>query len=211
MLTFLLIGLLIASILMFFSSGQFLIVDQSPVKSDAIILLTGGGVERFEKAAELYHAGYAPLMIISNGLEDGYYNAVMTLGVPQESIISETKAVSTSTNAEYSAEIMKQYNLKSAIVVSSDYHMRRVKINFTRAFLGTGIRLLYSAAPTSYNSIDWYRNQTDIMTTFNEYSKILGNGLGLDGVRSQLICLYTHILRPTILSVQQESKSRQGI
>lgn len=176
----LLISLLILVILLY-SAGRFLTINSAPTKSDAIILLTGGDIERIQKALELFTAGYAPLIIVSNGLEDGYSPFLIELGIPESNIINETKADSTSTNAKYTSEIMKENKLKSAIVVSSDYHMRRVKLNFDRSFANTGIQLSYSSAPTPYNASHWYRNKTDIMTTINEYVKILGNSIGLDG------------------------------
>ncbi|QGS69964.1 hypothetical protein CV093_17845 [Oceanobacillus sp. 143] len=45
-------------------------------------------------------------------------------------MITEDYATSTYTNALYTKEEMEKNNLKSAIVVSSDFHMRRSKLVF---------------------------------------------------------------------------------
>ena len=161
--------------------GQFLIVNDQPIQSEAIILLTGGGIERHQKAVSLYKDGFAPLIIVSNALEDGIYESVIQLGVPRKDVIKETKADSTYSNALYTLAIMKEHNLKSAIIVSSDYHMRRVKINFKSVFSNSGIRLNYSAAQTYYSSNYWFANKRNINTTIDEYTKILGNSIGFNG------------------------------
>jgi uncharacterized SAM-binding protein YcdF (DUF218 family) len=178
---FLLPAIILGFVIFFLFAGQYLVVSESPIKSDAIILLTGGGIERHEKAIALYNAGFAPMIIVSNGLEDGIYEAIIKLGVPEQHVIKETKADSTYTNALYTLQLMKGYNLKSAIVVSSDYHMRRVKFNFDMVYSSSGVSLTYCAARTSYNADYWFANQSDIQTTFNEYIKIIGNAVGLNG------------------------------
>ncbi|SFM17863.1 Uncharacterized SAM-binding protein YcdF, DUF218 family [Paenibacillus sp. 1_12] len=167
--------------------GQFLIVNDKPIKSDAIIVLTGGGIERPQAAISLFNEGYAPLIIISNAHEDNIYEYMVKLGVPSSNILKETKADSTYTNAQYTLNMMNEYHLKSAIVVSSDYHMRRVKFNFSNVFISSGIRLTYSAAQTGYSSNYWFSSKRNINTTFDEYTKIIGNALGFNGVEDKQI------------------------
>jgi uncharacterized SAM-binding protein YcdF (DUF218 family) len=48
-------------------------------------------------------------------------------GVPPDRFILDRQAQNTYQNAERSKSLMEQYGLHSAIVVSSDYHMRRDK------------------------------------------------------------------------------------
>lgn len=173
--------IIINALLTFFYAGKFLIVDQSPRKSDAIILLTGGGIERLNKSVELYQKGFAPVLIISNSLEDGLYSAAVQLGVPEEKIIKETKADSTATNAFYTYQMMKEHGLKSAIVVSSDYHMRRVKFNFDRVYSHSGIQLTYCAAASGFNPDLYLLRGASTRTAFNEYVKLVGNAFGFNG------------------------------
>jgi uncharacterized SAM-binding protein YcdF (DUF218 family) len=182
---FILFGLVV--ITMFSFLGQFLIVNDQPIKSDAIILLTGGGIERPQRAVSLYNAAFAPDIIVSNALEDGIYEYVIQLGVPSKDVIKETKADSTYSNALFTLAIMKEHNLKSAIIVSSDYHMRRVKFNFDSVFSNSGIRLNYSAAQTYYSSNYWFANKRNINTTIDEYTKIIGNAIGFNGIDDKQI------------------------
>jgi hypothetical protein len=171
-------------IILFTFLGQFLIVTEPPIVSDAIILLTGGGKERPELAISLYEAGFAPIIIISNALEDGIYDSVIQQ-VPLNDVIAEKKADSTYNNAVYTLKIMKEMKFKSAIVVSSDYHMRRVKFDFSDVFAGSGIRLIYCAAQTNYNLKYWFANKHDLNITFYEYTKMVGNAIGFNGTNDK--------------------------
>jgi uncharacterized SAM-binding protein YcdF (DUF218 family) len=169
----------------FFSAGRFLALTESPKQSDVIIVLSGGQ-GRVEKAAELYKAGYAPYVILSNAKEstsksgDMVQNA-LALGIPQDVIYTENAAKSTHQNAKYTLPIMKEYGFKSAIVVSSDFHMRRVKFLFGRVYKKSEIELTYVGSASGYNAKRWWSDRKSRETTFNEYVKMIGNTFGYNG------------------------------
>ena len=54
------------------------------------------------------------------------------LGIPKNQIIQENQATSTYTNAVYSLSLMKKHQFNSALIVSSDYHIRRVRWCFEK-------------------------------------------------------------------------------
>ena len=54
--------------------GRYLVVNQTPVKSDVIIVLGGGSRDRVQRAVELFRQGYAPALIMSGG---AMYNATL--------------------------------------------------------------------------------------------------------------------------------------
>lgn len=178
--------IIIAATMMLTKAGEFLVINQKPVKSDAIIMLSGGGIERLEKSVELYQQEYAPYLIISNGNEDNLAHAALTMGVDCESLILENKAKSTRENAFYTKELMEKHQFDSAIVVSSNFHMRRVKSNFAQAFRSSGIRLTYtSASDTGYNPDQWWSTKTNRQITAVEYLKLVGNFFGIHGNRAK--------------------------
>ncbi|RKD23188.1 hypothetical protein BEP19_13305 [Ammoniphilus oxalaticus] len=179
--------ILLNLILFFLFGGRYLLVDERPIHADAIILLTGGNTERHEKAVELYYQGYAPRFIVSNATEDGIYEAVLNHGVPEQSVWKENKADSTFTNAVYTRNIIKQAKLKSAIIVSSDYHMRRVKVNFDRVYRGSDIQLTYCSAETDYQPKKWLLDQQSRQIAINEYIKLIGNRFGYNGIEAKQI------------------------
>ena len=77
----------------------------------------------------------------------------MRLGVPLESIILEPKARHTYEHPIFVKPIMQAHGFRSAIVVSSTYHMRRSAILFNRTFKNSGIELIYYPAEESWFKI----------------------------------------------------------
>jgi uncharacterized SAM-binding protein YcdF (DUF218 family) len=160
-------------------AGRFLVIDEEPKKVDVLIVLSGGE-GRLEKAIELYHSGYASKLIVSNGLADDLWeNAALLL--PTSSIILEKEADSTYESAVYVKKLLNKYKFHSAIVVSSDFHMRRVKYNFHRVYEGSDHELIYVASDTSYNPKVWWMNKRSFGITISEYIKIIGNTFGVHG------------------------------
>jgi len=166
-------------VLFLFFAGRFLEINEEPKEVDVIVVFSGGD-GRLEKAIELYELGYANKLIISNGLADGLWEKANTL-LPSKSLILEDKADSTFESAVYVKKIMDQYKFHSAILVSSDFHMRRIKINFNRVYKGSDDELLFVSSDTTYNSKAWWMNKHNIGITISEYVKIFGNTFGIHG------------------------------
>lgn len=182
---FLLFICLLLLIMWFFTAGRFLTLTQYPKHSDAIIVLSGGQ-GRVEKAAELYKAGYAPYIILSNAKESAsssgdMLQTVLNLGIPPDVIYTENAAESTYQNADFTLPIMKEHAFQSAIVVSSEFHMRRVKLLFDRVYKKSEIELTYLGSLSGYNSKRWWSDRKSRETTFNEYVKMFGNTFGYNG------------------------------
>lgn len=176
------IGIVLTVMTMMKEAGDFLVINEKPVKSDVIIVLSGGGIERLEKGVGLYNKGFASYIMISNGQEDSLYEAALKMGVPNDSIILENSARSTTENALFTKELMIEHQFQSAIVVSSNYHMRRVKSNFTKAISNSRIKLIYSSVPDNgYDPSRWWKTKEGRQTTFTEYVKLAGNFFGFHG------------------------------
>lgn len=182
-----LIGMLLLGTVLVNIAGYFLVVDEKPVKSDVIIVLSGGQ-GRLEKGVKLYKEGYAPYLLLTNGSEEQLYERALALGVPTDHIFMEDKSASTLDNAIYSKEIMLEKHFKSAIVVSSNSHMRRVKILYDQTFRNSGIRLTYMAGENqTYNPSAWWVEESNRKTTISEYIKLVGNLLGYHGTESKKV------------------------
>lgn len=107
-------------------------------KSDAIIIL-GCRVgkpfleNRTKKAYELYSEGLSKKIIVTGGVGQGLdiseaqweKDYLLELGVDEEDILLENKSKDTFQNLEFSKKIMDENNMKSAIVVSNSFHLRR--------------------------------------------------------------------------------------
>jgi len=89
--------------------------------------------ERLEQAVSLYTHGYVPVLLVTGGLGEGKLlteAAVMQAylvqhGVPAERILMEDKSTSTYENLLFSQQVMSDHQLKNALLISHDYHLRR--------------------------------------------------------------------------------------
>lgn len=121
-------------------------------KADAIVLLAGSYKERAPAAAQLYRAGYAPAVLLTN---DGILSSwsskygrnlyqidlaekyLVTLGVPRERIV---KLPFHGSSTMHDALAVRQYalahGLTKMIIVTSDYHIRRAIWTFRKVFAG---------------------------------------------------------------------------
>ncbi|KJS66648.1 MAG: hypothetical protein JL50_01800 [Peptococcaceae bacterium BICA1-7] len=158
-----------------FFAGQFLVIDQAPEKADVIIVL-GGANYRVKYGSWLYNNGYANLLIYSGVRGENAIKMANQLGVPQSAIIYEQQAESTYENALFSKDIMIQKGFNSAIVVSSDWHMRRVKLTYEKEFYDMGnIKLYYCASnDPDFDSKLWWINKKSFKYTVTEYIKLAG-------------------------------------
>jgi len=155
--------------------AKWLDVNNRPEKVDVLITL-GGDSERELYAAELYRFGFAPKIIMS-----GYGSSTLQMankavqaGVRVQDIIVEDKSTNTYENAVYSREIVLKQNFKSAIVVTSPYHMRRTKLVFGRVFRNTGVKLLYcSTKDSGFNTDGRCTSDTDRQLVKREYVKLV--------------------------------------
>ena len=57
---------------------------------------------------------------------------LMSLGVPEDKILTETRSINTSQNARFSAEILRENGLSHPILVTSAFHMKRSVLNFAK-------------------------------------------------------------------------------
>ncbi|MBW4084536.1 YdcF family protein [Paenibacillus sp. S150] len=173
-------------VLFFFGAGRFLLYNQVPQQADVIIVLSGGA-GRVEKGAELYgKEGYAPYLLLSNAKEyastsGDMLRTALALGIPPDAILTENAALSTYQNAELTLPVMKQHGFTSAIVISSDFHMRRVKFLFDHVYKDSGIELTYAGSDSGYNAKRWWSDRYSRETIFNEYTKMIGNLSGYNG------------------------------
>lgn len=166
------------------SVADFLITDETAVKSDAIIVL-GGEIkgERTKRAVELYNQGLAGTLIFSDGTDlswrtkavDEMTALASQLGVPDVAIKKETDSRSTYENAFYSKKVVLDSGFKSAIVVTTDWHSKRSKFIFDKVFEGSNIKLTYANAPDDrIDSLkDWWKDSEKQQIVLTEWAKFI--------------------------------------
>ncbi len=121
------------------ASGAFLVVDEALEPAEAIVALAGQSPERESEAAALYHAGWAPSIVIVAGSEtsgltaDDRQEILLRLGVPEQAIVRvDERARNTRIELELAASVVPASE-GAVILVTSKYHARRVQLTWGRA------------------------------------------------------------------------------
>lgn len=173
--------ILLAAGFVFLFAGRILDYSQKPIRSDVLIVLGGGGEEREITAGRLFKSGFAKHVILSDGgsrfnpslaYADQEKRWLLANGIPESAIIADRKSRNTYANAVIALQIMKQSHFRSAIVVSSTYHMRRAKYIFDKVFNGQRMTLRYNAADVpGYDPGTWWKTPGGRHIVSNEYMK----------------------------------------
>ena len=172
--------------------GQFLILDEEPVASDAIVVLNTG-VEyypRLIEAADLFRKGLAQKVVINGnrktdvlrGLEkrgfkeccpwyEDRVRILEILGVPRKEIlpISAEDAYDTVSEAEAVGKELIRKGIRSVIITTSKSHTRRADYIWTTMF-GDQLSISTVAAKTDpYDPAGWWEQGRQIRWVLAEY------------------------------------------
>ncbi len=89
-------------------------------------------VTRVDTAAQLYHAGRAPVVVVSGAALDGVVSEAQIMahslrqqGVPAEAILEESESLTTYENAVYTSRLLKEHDISQVLLVTSALHMPR--------------------------------------------------------------------------------------
>lgn len=157
-------------------AGSMVRVDAA-TRADVIIALGGDArCLREKRAAELFRQGLAPQVIVSGvpsawGINTGDASKryVVSLGVPDSSVIVLRESWNTRVEAFAVSEIMKSNGWHSAIIVTSPFHSRRALLTFERYAAG----YTYYSSPLPEEKPEWQRQRWwsrrgDMGTTIRE-------------------------------------------
>jgi uncharacterized SAM-binding protein YcdF (DUF218 family) len=119
---------------------------------------------RLDHAAQLYHRGLAPIVIITGGsgndpvFSEGVVGReyLKTLGIPDSQLIAETQSPDTAESARRVATIMYVNNLHSCLAVSDGYHIFRIKRMLGRE----GVTVYGAPRPNSRPQTFWKRQES---------------------------------------------------
>src|SRR5262245_58591209 len=119
---------------------------------------------RLDHAAQLYHRGLAPIVIITGGsgndprFSEGVVGReyLKTLGIPDSQLIAETQSPDTAESARRVATIMYVNDMHSCLAVSDGYHMFRIKHMLGRE----GITAYGAPRPNSRPQTFWKRQES---------------------------------------------------
>lgn len=156
---------------------DWLVAGEPPVPADLLVVLSGGSWERFSTAIDLYRAGMAPAILITDpfGFADAEMRRLEAQGVPASALIAPLRpAGSTYEDSLAVRQLILKKGLKSILVVTSPYHCRRVRLIFRRVVEPLGVRVTVTPSTTLYMDMaHWWRGRQGWITVPGEFPKLL--------------------------------------
>jgi uncharacterized SAM-binding protein YcdF (DUF218 family) len=152
--------ILVAWSLLAWVAARWLIISDDLPHADAMVVLAGSAayMERAHRAAQLFHEGRAPKIILTNDntqtgwsselernpffIERAAWELEGTGGVPESSIeMLQPTVSSTYDEATLLREYAHSHGLRSLLIVTSAYHSRRALWIFRKVFEGSGVNI----------------------------------------------------------------------
>ncbi|MGE3401156.1 MAG: YdcF family protein [Vicinamibacterales bacterium] len=191
--------LLAASAYAFLNLGRFFTAEDPLARGDAIFVLAGTFMNRPLEAVDLYREGWAPVIVLSYGIqeravrtlvsrgraietfEDQSRTWLMAEGVPATAILQPPRVHdNTAQEAATLRQLAMERGWRRVIVVSSSYHLRRARFAIRRELEGTAVEVVMQG--TRYERITperWWRSRDDLRWILSEGPKLLAYLLGL--------------------------------
>jgi uncharacterized SAM-binding protein YcdF (DUF218 family) len=183
----------------FIGLGRFMAPEDPLTKADAIFVFAGRYLERPYEAADLYLAGYAPVIVLTRDMADEAVarvrsrgvripsehdvtkDALQQLGVPPAALVTpDVLHDNTREEARTLRDLALKHNWRRVIVVSSKYHLRRIKLIARRELRGTDVEVLTRG--TRYDRSDpdyWWAHRSDWRWLVGEVPKYIAYAMGL--------------------------------
>ncbi|BAS29304.1 YdcF family protein [Limnochorda pilosa] len=162
--------------------------DPLPSEAGVLVVISGDPYGlREEEAARLWREGLAPVILVSGGsiawetvAAEVMRRHLLRLGLPPEAVRVEPQASSTAENAAFTLPMVEDLGARTVVVVTSNYHVRRTRMTFRRAYGPGGIRVFVHGAPDpGFHPDRWWREGSGREYALLELAKILWYGLHL--------------------------------
>jgi len=167
--------------------GSWLTGEDSMQQTDACFVLGGNSYERGLAAFDIYQKFPTQQFVATGGnypyqilcLDTSMVEAALThhfmlsLGVPDAQVDTLTQSHSTRDEAEEILHYCQEHQLKKVMIISSAFHMRRVRWVFEELFTDAGIEVLFhGASAMEYDSGNWWKNEEGLIMANNEMVKL---------------------------------------
>jgi uncharacterized SAM-binding protein YcdF (DUF218 family) len=158
------------------------VVDEAPLKSDAIVVLGGDSIKatRVRRAVELYQQGWAPRIVLAGGLIRTYLSEgslmkkdAEAFGAPDSALeVVESDAGSTIEECAVITRYAAERNFHRVLIVTSDFHSRRAQAVYQPAMQNRGVEAIMISAPQFLmGSGRWWGNREALKQMFFESIK----------------------------------------
>jgi uncharacterized SAM-binding protein YcdF (DUF218 family) len=184
-------------------AGGFWIVNESPVPSDAIVILGDDNYngDRAAEAADIFKAGWAPRVIASGrylrpyaGIAELETRDLESHGVPESAVVPFShRASDTREECIAIGQLLSSRGWKRILLVTSNYHTRRSEYICERAFpQGTMLRVI-AAPDAEYDAHNWWQSRGGMKIFFHE---LVGFPVAIWEMRHQAVQTVSSLLDP---------------
>lgn len=190
------LGGVLLFILCLFGVGRWLVVEDPLGKARAIAVLSGGMPLRAMEAAKLYREGYAPEIWLTHSAEpaatlgemgipfagEDFYNTRILIheGVPAGAIrVLDPPIVNTADEINAIAAALAKERDRTAIVVTTKAHTRRVRLLWRRLGAGRGNAIVRAASGDPFDPRHWWRTTSDALDVVREVLGLMNAWAGL--------------------------------
>jgi hypothetical protein len=183
-----LVLLTIFIVYIFFNLGNILDISKDPIKSDLIISLGGGDLNRIKKSFELYQSGYSSKKIIiltgderspkdkDKNSDDKRIKYLKENHLNTDNIIHEETVKNTIEEIHYIKEYMIKKQYISAIIVSDPPHTKRIRYLLNKIHKSNDDNLSFTLVKSDvlwWNKEIYYKNKKAQMFALSEYFKLI--------------------------------------
>ena len=169
--------------------ASYLIQEDEKVLTEYAFVLGGNSLDRGNEAFQLYKSGTIKKIVCTGENIPSVLEAVgkpMTeaeltadylmnaKGIPDSLIIIINEGTSTREESNSILNFCKQKKIKNATIISSKFHLRRVRNVFEDLFLENGIELNFQGCTNSkFNEMEWWKTEEGMIAINNEYIKLI--------------------------------------
>ena len=153
---------------------------RTSLRADAIVVLTGGS-RRIPVAVSLLLEGHAGALLVT-GVNDIVSPSDFRAAMSESGIAVDVETMhccvalgygahDTVGNAEEAANWMQSSGYRSMILVTSNYHMARSRIEFHATMPDIGI-IEYPVVPADLGLVEWWKSPQSAFLMLSEYIKL---------------------------------------
>lgn len=143
-------------------------LSRRDVKTDAIVVLTGGR-GRVEEGIRLYRAGQGKMLFLI-GVDPSVKKRELYTGAGAENVYLEKVSRNTLENAVYGRDLIMKHEVSSIKLITSRYHMKRSTILFRNA-LPKDVAIYPHPVDTRNLKEKWWNDKGSFKLLFSEFYK----------------------------------------
>ncbi len=170
------------------SIASYLIQEDEPVKVNLAFVLSGNSIDRGTEATKLYKQGFIKKLVCPGGNMHPLFEAMgfkflesevtkmamVKMGVPDSVIEILPKGKSTNDEAKLLIDYCKKHNTDTVMIVSSEFHTRRIKYALKGRFAKGNLTVIVIGAPDhNVRAWNWWWTEDGLIMINNEWIKLL--------------------------------------